>query len=164
MKYLSEIIEKMKNAGVELIGCDEKEIEEVNIIANNKLPNCYIEFLEIMGNETKADETQENWHYNYPGFQGNTVFYPSIKWLNEALEEQLKEDGDILKLPDNAFVFYDSQGILNAFFKLDEGDNPPVYGYEEGFEGKSFPKIADSLSSFYTRYLEGDKTLFKELR
>ena len=163
MNYLEDIIKKMEQAGVTLTGCSEEEIKEINGLANKELPKCYIEFLESMGNETSADESRENWYFNYPGFQGSTVFYPSIKYLNETWTDQLIEDGSTLELPVDAFVFYDHQGYLCAFFNLNEGNNPPVYGYQEGYEGEEFPKIADSLQSFYERHLKGDKTLFKEL-
>lgn len=164
MSYLTNIIEKMKQAGVSLTGCTKYEIEDIEKELGYKLPKSYIEFLENLGKATLADESKEDWYFNYPGFQGTTVFYPSVKYLNENLKEQLIEDNNELELPETAFVFYNHQGYLNAFFKLDEGDNPPVYGYEDGYEGDTFPKIADSLSSFYERHLEGDKTLFSELR
>ncbi len=163
MKYLNKIINKLKSRNVELIGCTKEQVKEIEEAAGNKLPKCYLEFLESMGRYMDEDKNKPD-YYDYGNFVGTTVFYPSIKWLTESVKEELTDEGSDLELPENAFVFYDSQGILNAFFKLDEGENPPVYGYEEGYEGNSFPKIADSLSSFYERHLEGDKTLFKELR
>jgi hypothetical protein len=94
---------------------------------------------------------------------GNTVFYEDLFDNKEGLQELLDEDNAKLKIPTDSFVFYCSQGILYAFFKLNEGDNPPVYGYSEGFEGNDFPKVANTLSEFYERYLEGYNDLFKEL-
>ncbi|WP_452219433.1 SMI1/KNR4 family protein [Lacinutrix salivirga] len=159
MKYLNKIVTQLDKWETIYKGCSQNQIKEIEELAVSKLPECYVEFLEVMGFEMDRKA---------PGMRGyllgTTVFYPSIKWLNETWAEQLTEDGSSLELPENAFVFYDHQGYLFAFFKLDEGDNPPVYGYEEGYEGDSFPKIADSLSSFYERHLEGDKTLFSELR
>lgn len=163
MKYLNKITNKFKSRKVKLTGCTNEQIKEIEEVAGNKLPKCYLEFLENMGRSMYEDKNKLD-YYDYGNFVGTTVFYPSIKWLTGSLQEELIEEESVLRLPEKAFVFYDSQGILSAFFRLDEGDNPPIYGYEEGYEGNSFPKIANSLSSFYERHLEGDKTLFKELR
>lgn len=168
MMYLEKVKQKLIAVNVKLVGCNKIEIEKVQEFANSKLPDCYIEFLTLMGKNTEADKTIPDWHFKYSGFEGDSVFYDDIFDNKEfGLLELLSEDGrdDLIELVSkNDFVFYDSQGVLQAFFKLDEGDDPPVYGYMEGYGGDNFPQIAESLSSFYKRHLEGDKTLFQELR
>ena len=167
MIYLNKVIEKWKSKRVVMEGCIVSEINEIEVnIAKEKLPLCYIEFLENTGKWMTDNPTNPN-YYDYGSFVGNAVFYYNDLKLNnneEGLIGLLQEDESPLTLPEKAFVFYGHQGYIYAFFKLNEGDNPPVYGYEEGYEGASFPKIADSLSSFYERYIDGDKTLFAELR
>lgn len=160
MKYLNKIIQQLNEWQTIYKGCSEEEIDKITEIAGGSLPKCYLEFLSLMGKEMDRKEI------GMRGFLvGNAVFYEDLFDNKEGMLELLEEDNRTdLVLTDNDFVFYDSQGILQAFFKLDEGDNPPVYGYEEGYSGNSFPQIADSLSSFFERYIESDKTLFKELR
>lgn len=160
MKYLNKIKQKIDEWQVVYKGCSKEEIDEILQIAGANLPKCYLEFLSEMGKDMDRKEI------GMRGFLvGNAVFYEDLFDNKEGMQELLDEDGrSDLILTDNDFVFYDSQGILQAFFKLDEGDNPPVYAYEEGYSGDKFPKVAGSLSSFYERYLESDKTLFKELR
>lgn len=162
MKYLDKVVKQLNEWGTIYKGCSEAEIIEIEGLNELKLPDCYKEFLSIMGKNMDRKAPGERGY-----LVGNAVFYDDLFDNKEGFLELLNDDNrsDLIELiTENEFVFYDSQGILNAFFKLTEGENPPVYGYEEGFSGESFPKIAESLSSFYERYLEGDKTLFSELR
>ena len=73
------------------------------------------------------------------------------------LEKIFKEN----TLTDDDFVFWMSQGCMFCFFKLSEGDNPPVYFYNESGEDR-FIKIADTLVGFLINRLEMNKELFKE--
>ena len=60
-------------------------------------------------------------------------------------------------MTDDDFVFFMHQGYEFCFFKLSEGDNPPVYFYSEEacpFHPRksahsNFIKITDSLSEFF---------------
>lgn len=160
MKYLNKVKQKLNEWETIYVGCTQQEINQIEEISGGKLPECFLEFLSIMGKAMNRKEI------GMRGFlEGNAVFYEDLFDNKEGMQELLDEDGrSDLVLTTNDFVFYDSQGILQAFFKLNEGDNPPVYAYEEGYSGEIFPKVAESLSSFYERYLESDITLFKELR
>ncbi|WP_452219930.1 SMI1/KNR4 family protein [Lacinutrix salivirga] len=166
MRFLSKIYKNLRDNKTELLGCSSDEIKKIEQEIEFSLPKSYLEFLEIMGKGMLKDIETPN-YYDYGTFKGTYIFYDSIlkhkEWLINQLNEYNRQDL-AEKITETEFIFYDHQGYLFAFFKLDEGDNPPVYGYEEGYEGDSFPKIADSLSSFYERHLEGDKTLFSELR
>ena len=165
MKYLGEIVKKMLKKNVKIVGCSEAQISLIEESVGGKIPECYREFLRSMGMDTVPDKTQENW-YDYAGFTGEDVFFKDdILKLNNELQEQLDEDNrPDLQLLENDFVFFSSQGYIYAFFKLDEGDNPPVYGYEEGYEGNTFPKLTESLQEFYELYLEFGKSPFGNLK
>lgn len=162
MEYIQKILEKLKSRKVILTGCTDEEIVILEKNSGLSMPKCYKEFLQSFGKSMSEDRDKPD-YYDYGSFVGNSVFLEDLPDNKPGLEELLQEDSSSLVIPEEAFVFYGSQGILYAFFKTDEGDDPPVYGYSEGFEGDSFPKIATSLSSFYTRYLEGDQELFKIL-
>jgi len=153
MNYLKNLKTKLDILDVYYVGCTQTEIETVEqeLINPFKFPNCYIAFLLLCG------KNMDRKPGNSRGYLvGNDVFIDDLKLNNneEGLIGLLQEDESLLTLPEKAFVFYGHQGYIYAFFKLNEGDNPPVYGYEEGYEGASFPKIADSLSSFYERYID----------
>jgi hypothetical protein len=164
MKYLKKIENLLNSWGTIYKGCNSKQITNLEEKINNKLPTCYREFLEKMGYD--MDRKDDN---SRGGFVGESIFYNDVygEYTNkDALIEQLDEDGktDLLnEIDDNVFVFFSSQGYIFAFFKLDEGDNPPVYGYKEGIDIESFPKLTDSLLEFYEKYLEYGKSPFSAL-
>lgn len=154
MKYLKKLKTNIDRLDVYYKGCTLSEIQNVEQnIANGNLPDCYKEFLQYFGKDMDRKEGKSRGY-----LVGNAVFYDDLEDNNNdnGLKGLLEEDESSLQVPDNAFIFYGSQGILYAFFKLDEGNNPPVYGYAEGFNGNNFPKITDSLSDFYEKYLEGE--------
>lgn len=64
--------------------------------------------------------------------RGESCFMDELLELNEWGAELLEENNVPLKLTSNDFVFWMSQGFMFCFFKLDEGENPPVYFYSEG--------------------------------
>mgnify|MGYP001545582906 CR=1 FL=1 len=146
----------MRAKKVQLIPCTEEQVETLEGQIGRRLPGCYREFLLTMGIDTLPDRSRPGW-YGYSGFTGETVFYENLFDMQPYLAEQILEDGrnDLCEqLKDTTFLFYMSQGYMFAFFDLEEGDNPPVYGYIEEYEGDDFPKLTDSLVEFYERYLE----------
>ncbi|MFC0428062.1 SMI1/KNR4 family protein [Chryseobacterium scophthalmum] len=132
---------------------------------NKKLPLCYKEFLQNFGyNMERKDD------YSRGGFVGESIFFDNVfgnHTNKDGLIEQLQEDNKtnlISQINDkNIFVFNSHQGYLFAFFKLNGGDNPPVYGYAEGQEKNSFPKLTNSLLEFFELYLEDGKDPFNLL-
>lgn len=155
MKYINKIENKLKEWGVIYKGCSINQINSIEKTINKKLPDCYKEFLERMGYD--MDRKDDN---SRGGFVGESIFYDNVygDYTNkDALIEQLEEDEkkDLLKqINENIFVFSNHQGYIFAFFKLDEGDNPPVYGYHESQKRNIFPKLTDSLLEFFEKYLE----------
>jgi len=101
-------------------GCTEEEIIYIKQLAKGKcLPNSYIEFMKMAGNGI--------------GFlRGSDYTFCNIGKLKIWAIELLEEDNSKETLTDNDFVFFMHQGYQFVFFKLDEGNNPPVYSYTEG--------------------------------
>jgi|SRR5690606_3101542 len=154
MKYLKKLKTGIDRLDIYYKGCTLSEIQNIEQnITNGSLPDCYKEFLQYFGKDMDRKEGNSRGY-----LVGNAVFYDDLEDNNNenGLKGLLEEDDSSLQVPDNAFVFYGHQGYVYAFFKLDEGDNPPVYGYTEGFNGNDFPKITDTLSDFYEKYLEGE--------
>ncbi|WP_026703837.1 SMI1/KNR4 family protein [Flavobacterium soli] len=169
MKYLNKIVNRLNSNKVTLENCNLNEIKSLEAKINKGLPICYKEFLESMGKDTDATNVKSGL-YDYTGFEGESIFYDNVygDYTNkDGLIEQLEEDGkDDLLLQiknDNVFVFSSHQGYIYAFFKLDEGDNPPVYGYHEGQEKDNFPKLTDTLLEFFEKYLEYGKDPYDAL-
>ncbi|WEK69006.1 MAG: SMI1/KNR4 family protein [Candidatus Chryseobacterium colombiense] len=149
MKYLNNIEGILKGWGTIYKGCSLNEINNIEQKIGKKLPLCYKEFLENFGYDMDRKDD-----YSRGGFVGESIFFDDVfgNYTNkDGLIEQLQEDGKInliSQINNNIFVFSSHQGYIYAFFKLNEGDNPPVYGYQEGQKKNSFPKLTNSLSEF----------------
>jgi hypothetical protein len=149
-------------------GCSKNQIEILELKIRKNLPLCYKEFIEFMGKRTDAINVEVGL-YDYTGFEGESIFYDNVfgDYTNkDGLIDDLKADGKenlLSQIDDNVFVFASHQGYIYAFFKLDEGDNPPVYGYHEGQERDFFPKLTDSLLEFFEQYLEYGKDPYNAL-
>ena len=114
------------------------------------MPEAYLEFMAVMGNGTKG-------HY----MAGDSCFMNEICDLKQGAVELLEDNESMNTLTDNDFVFWMSQGCMFCFFKLSEGENPPVYFYNEMGEDK-FIKVADSFVEFLINRLEMNSSLFLE--
>ena len=60
------------------------------------------------------------------------------------------------------YVFWMSQGTMFCFFKLNDGDDPPVYLYTEN-DSDRFICISQSLTEFIRNYCFNCRTAFKEI-
>lgn len=155
MKYNNElydilnVIREIKADEVAMDATTLEDLEAIKNFANGKnIPKAYLEFYKHMGNGVRF-------------LRGHSCFRNEIFKLKEWAEELLNENGFQSKLSENDFVFWMSQGYMFCFFRLDEGDDPPVYYYCEGKGLSSFYKIAESFSSFLYRIYKCDKELFK---
>ena len=120
---------------------EEQMVQLQQFAGEKKLPQAYLEFMREMGNES------------YNSFMvGHSCFMDEIFDLKEGALELLEENESKLTLADDDFVFWMSQGYMFTFFKLDEGDNPPVYFYSEDREDQYF-KIAHSFTEFYMNFV-----------
>lgn len=156
MTYLDNLAKKIDPSRLYIKGLTNKEFAKISSLASHPLPKAYIEFLLTMGKDMSRIDQSHN------GFlTGIDVFYNYIPGLKAYAISLLKEDQSDLELSAEDFVFYSSQGCDFAFFKLTEGDNPPVYYYYEGSKQTSFKKVADTFSSFLERYYDQDSSLFQ---
>lgn len=151
MKFINELMEKLEQKNICMKRSTEEQMEELcSIVKGKNLPKAYIEFMSVMGNGTEG---------RYMG--GDSCFMNEIYDLKQGAVELLEENESINMLTDDDFIFWMSQGCMFCFFKLTEGDNPPVYFYNESGEDK-FIKVADSIVEFLINRLEMNKNLFKE--
>jgi len=148
MKFINEFVKKLEKRNIPMYKCTEKEIDKVRSLADSKLPEAYIEFMTVMGNGTNG---------KFMG--GESCFMNEIEYLNEGAAEILEEDESKHILTKEDFVFWMCQGCQICFFKLNEGDNPPIYFYNE--DGKDeIVKIADTLTEFLLNRLDPNKDAF----
>lgn len=151
MKYINNLIGMLEKKNICMKSSTEQQMEKLRSFVKEKnLPKAYIEFMSVMGNGTEG---------RYMG--GDSCFMNEIYDLKQGAIELLEENESINLLKDDDFVFWMSQGCMFCFFNLAEGDNPPVYFYNEGGEDR-FIKVADSLVEFLINRFELNKNLFKE--
>ncbi len=116
--------------------------EEINDFVSNLvpqiLPQAYIDFMHYAG------------HGQY--WMGSDYSFECVKYLKEYAKELLIENEFSYQLQDDDFVFWMHQGYIFCFFNLNEGDNPPVYFYDEGKDMIEFEKC----SSYFTDAVMGN--------
>lgn len=139
---INKIVEVLQFNNLKLIPCTEKDILVIEKKYGFKLPMTYRIFLKIMGKGAG----------NF--MKGSFWMYDDLQLINEDAYSLL-EANTFRELPDNAFVFWMHQGYQFAFFIFGEGDDPPVYYYNETMRLEDFIKSFDKLSEFYyTELLE----------
>ena len=141
MKYSGEssmllFLNFLKSNNHEMYSISKEDIKKVEQMAGEKLPEEYRIFLEIGGNGVRFLKGSS---YDI------TEVFNLKKWANELLEEDNSDE----VLSTNDFIFFMHQGYQFYFFKLNEGDNPPVYFYEEGKNEKRIIKKFNCLSDFF---------------
>ncbi|CAN1213549.1 Knr4/Smi1-like domain-containing protein [Tumidithrix helvetica PCC 7403] len=139
--YLPEQMERVLGENT-LLPCSDRSITELEQKLEISLPKLYKEFLQMMGNGAGKF------------LQGEDCFYPQLPLIQGWAKELLQENNFPESLPDDAFVFFMHQGYQFSFFKLSEGDNPPIYSYCEGQEETHFIKNHDKFSDFLSVEIE----------
>jgi SMI1 / KNR4 family (SUKH-1) len=152
---MNKIRERMVRVGMvtenSIQGCSEVEIQRIENDFGIKLPTLYREFLVTMGK--RAGKLLE----------GLSAFFPNLLENRTTAEELVlneTEDGNLFDLPSDAFVFAQYIGMRFYFFRVQEGDDPPVYFYEE--EKTYCTKIADTFSGFLENEIDDYVRLHNE--
>lgn len=134
-KYLGFLLEYKEYFNVE----DHSTYEEVDKLEAKlgiKFPACYRELYVMMGMSRAFRIGPEN-----------SFLFPNYDGMNATARSIAKSTGVNVDIGGNDFVFccFNETGFF-WFFKLDEGDDPPVYQYEEYDE--DYIKAGNSLSGF----------------
>lgn len=119
---------------LQIKACTEKEISSSEQQLGLLLPIVYREFLLWGGYEPHRllDFSDCN--------------FSQLSSLQEYAVELLAENNFPESLPKDAFIFCFHQGYQFMFFKISEGQNPPVYFYGEGQKETYFLKVYESFS------------------
>ena len=137
MQYINQLVEELKWRLIPTKPSTREQMTQLNsLTAGRKLPQAYLEFMSVMGNGTEG------------GFMGGDSCYMNeIFDLQQGAIELLEENESKLSLTDEDFVFWMSQGCSFCFFNLTEGENPPVYFFNE--DGKDrYVRIASCFTEF----------------
>jgi hypothetical protein len=119
--------------------CSEEDIAEAQAQCDRPLPAEYRRFLTHTGRGSDLL------------FIGEDIFFPALLSFQQQARGLILADEVRLTLPTNAFVFFIHRDIQFFFFKLNEGDDPPIYCYEEGAD--EFIRVYESFSEFMHVYI-----------
>ena len=126
----------------EVSPCTEEEVAALEKQLNIHLPGAYREFLLWMGRD--GGNLLVGTDYSYE-------ILPKLKsWAMELLSEKNLSH----LLPDDAFVFLMHQGYQFMFFRLSEGEDPPIYYYNQPAQQQSFVVSDPSFSAFMLGLIE----------
>ncbi|MEP6895269.1 MAG: SMI1/KNR4 family protein [Chloroflexota bacterium] len=132
----------------ELQGCSEEEIEHLEKFIGVKLPKTYREFLALIGHNTGIYR------------RGSDHLYKDLFNLTEDTKEILMKGP--FKLPKDAFVIMSHQGYIFTYFRLSDGDDPPVFAY---MENESKPKkLSVSFSEYLSKSMEEEISSLNKLK
>lgn len=130
----------------EIRGCSSGEIESLERKCRCAFPEAYKCFLAVMGKGAGAY------------MLGTDIFYGRISEFGLWLADAIRETRDPVAIPDDAFVFMSHQGYVFCYFRLSEGDDPPVYQYIQG-SGK-VQREHDSFTLFLHRTVQSTLAMF----
>jgi len=145
-KYLDFLETYQQDQGTLRRGCTVAQIDAIEEQWGVKLPLAYRELYQIKG------------YGGFAFFEGNDYRFNEYEQMRIDAAEIAEPESKVLVEDPNTLVF----GLYGPFsrfwfFKLDEGDDPPVYEFDES---RTWHKIADSFSDFiraqdwYQHYLQ----------
>ena len=134
----------------QLVPCSEKDVHTLEDQLGQTLPAAYREFLLLMGRRTG-------------GLLGGTSWlYDDLEVIQEDAVELLRRDRFPVILPPDAFVFLMHQRYQFDFFRLTEGDDPPVYYYLESDDEIALKIVSPHYSVFIFNIIEMEEKLIAE--
>jgi hypothetical protein len=130
-------------------GCTEEEIQLIEHRFTLHLPQCYRDFLTVMGRAAGAF------------LVGTDYSFPKMFEFRKHAEELLRTSQSDFQLPSTAFVFLFHQGYTFLFFDCsDNSDDPPVFIFTE--TEKKPRRVAASFSAWLLTAVEDDITAYRE--
>jgi hypothetical protein len=132
LRYLQPVVDLLAPlivaAPATLVGCSAAEIAALEaLVAPHRLPAAYVEFLRFGGKRLAGV------------FGGVDFSYPHARIMREhgncTVASMVRRDDQHAVLPDTLFAINEHLGSTFTFFRLDAGDDPPVYMWEEGERG-----------------------------
>lgn len=134
---IDKLARKQREKGFILKGCSMEEINSYENKYGIKLPAVYVDFLKTMGKNAG----------DY--MRGSDFLWHELSGMKEYANELLQENS-LEPLKEEDFVFWMHQGYIFSFFKLNDGNDPKVYGFNEGEIEKGIQLKFNSLTDYYS--------------
>jgi hypothetical protein len=119
------------------VGCSAEQIEQVATDNGHPLPAAYFDFLKRAG-------------WTWPLSGGYSVIFPQIAHNKETALSLFEEMGVAVSLLERAIVFFEHGGYIIYYVNDGEGEDPPVYRYQDDMAGPElrFPRYSEWLLWF----------------
>jgi hypothetical protein len=147
-KYIQEVIVEFEillaEFGGEVIPCTEKEVKDIErmLTPPYQLPGAYKEFL-LYGGKKIAEI------FNSQFFDSYDLVLLMLKDEYRDITRMLRVEDPNAKIYPDIFILNEHLGSNFTYFRLTEGDDPPVYFWEEGEGGlETSSQEFDSFSDF----------------
>jgi|SRR4028118_467072 hypothetical protein len=131
--------------------CTEQDVRFLEEKLGLSLPTAYKEFL--------------LWGGHNPGriWEGSDCCFKDLINLQDSALELLEENNFPGSLPEDSFVFFMHQGYQFMFFRIKEGEDPPIYFYKESLQNplNSFIKLHCSFSECLIKEVEFQEQIRK---
>ena len=132
-------------------GHSEESVRLLESHMDIELPMAYKAYLLSIGQNTVP--------FNYA-----TKSTDSLPEIRREAERLLLQSAECLSLNDGDFVFLLNEGFMFLFFRIDEGDDPPVYGFAEEKRSSGFLQVSPSLTNLIESLSAGGKDVFLSLK
>ncbi|HVK55654.1 MAG TPA: SMI1/KNR4 family protein, partial [Burkholderiales bacterium] len=120
--------------------CSEADIAKVEAVCSRALPEQYRQFLAHTGRGSDLF------------FIGEEIFFPDLLAFGQRARRLLAKDSAPCSLPEDAFVFFIHQDMQFLYFRLSAGEDPAVYGYDQG--ARKFILMHESFSDFMRAFIK----------
>ncbi|MFD2564794.1 SMI1/KNR4 family protein [Aquimarina rubra] len=155
----------------EFRGCSEQEIDNLESILNEKIPEAFKEFLGWFGKSGGKILRGTDYYYPflsgeaYEGWKEENIVPQDHTFKDVGIDLLNRNNFDGKKILENSILFMSHQGYAIEFLKVDEGENPPVYIFVEQDKWlKEGPTVwAKSFSEYLLNMLKQEIESWKKL-
>ena len=172
--YLEEsknFLKKYPQITSEFKGCSEEEINNLELIINERLPEAFKEFLRWFGKSGGQILRGTDYYYpylsgeTYEGWKEDNIVPENYTFKDVGIDLLNRNNFDGKKILKKSLLFMSHQGYAIEFLNLDEGENPPVYIFVEQDKWlKEGPTLwANSFSEYLLNMLKQEIESYKKL-
>ncbi|WP_017662969.1 SMI1/KNR4 family protein [Baaleninema simplex] len=156
LEYIQKAISAFENCiegdNVQIVPCTLEEVTELEklLFPPYKLPAAYKEFLLYGGRKMAGLFSMKDFSYSY----AKSMLEEHYEEVIDVLQAWEEEEGKDYIDPE-IFVLEEYLASNITYFKLTEGENPPVYFWKEGGRGLGDSKVKyKTFSDFLEKMIE----------
>lgn len=131
--------------------CAEDKVQALEKQLGITFPPSYREFLLWMGE-------------NHAGIEFTSSWGPDdLVDMKTKILRAMQDMNFPVKLPDDAFVFWDNQDYAFAFMTLSKGDESPVFRYHQTLDPTNFAQTHASFADWLSEHIQAHVDKLKKM-